>query len=156
MSVFDLRAALGSAKIKAPKPEFVKPAQMTIDKLRRDVIFMHPISSAEFPPVKVTKGSWLQFGIGINEEAWQKGTDGVVFSVSIRRADGRQTKVFSRYLDPVHVTTDQRWIDVELSLNQFAGSEVALILDAAPGPNGNHTADWSAWSSPRMFIDSGN
>ena len=154
VSVFDLKAVLGSARIKAPKPEFVKIVQMTIDKQRREVVLMHPVSSVEFPSLKVTKGSWIQFGVGISEEAWSNGTDGVVFSASIRRADGRQTKIFSRYLDPAHVTADQRWVDVEVPLSQFAGSEVAVVLESAAGPNGDRTADWAGWSSPRVFIES--
>jgi hypothetical protein len=153
--MLDLKAALGAATIKAPKPEFVKVAHFSIDNQRRDVLFMHPTSSAEFPAVNLTKGSWLQFGIGINEEAWSKGTDGVDFSVSARRADGRLIRLFSRHLDPGHVATDQRWIDVELPLDQFAGSKVALILETGPGPNGDRIADWAGWSSPRLFVESG-
>jgi hypothetical protein len=114
---------------------------------------MHPASTAEYPPVNLTKGSWLQFGIGINEEAWEKGTDGVVFSVSARRVDGGLVRIFSRYLDPGHVASDQRWIDVEVPLSQFAGSKVALILETGAGPKGDRTADWAGWSSPRLFVE---
>jgi len=153
VKVFDLRAALGTAKIKAPKPEFVKATQMMIDKQRRDAIFMHPNSSAEFPPVHVTKGSWLQVGIGINEQAWTKGTDGVVFSILVRRADGQQPRIFSRYLNPANVIEDRRWVDVELPLGQFAGTDVGIVLLTAAGPNNDRTSDWAGWSSPRMFIE---
>jgi len=152
IQLFDLIGALPRAAVKTPKPEFVKKTNLTVGAQRREAIFMHPTSSATFPPITLSEGAWIEFGIGVSEEAWPKGGDGVVFSVSVKKEDGKLARIFTRHLDPQHSDEDQRWLDMQIPLRQFAGQKVQVVLETQVGPAGNAAFDWGGWSQPRLFV----
>ena len=152
IQLFDLLGALPRATVKAPKPELVSKGALTVGGLRRDVVFMHPTSSAAFPPITISEGTWLEFGIGVSEEAWPKGGDGVVFSVLVRKEDGKAAKVFTQHLDPQHSNADRHWFDLQIPLRQFAGQKIQIVLETQVGPAGNAAFDWAGWSRPRLFV----
>jgi hypothetical protein len=152
VQLFDLLAALPRAMIRTPKPELVKKGSLVVGGLRRDVVFMHPTSNATFPPVTISEGSWFEFGIGVSEEAWPKGGDGVVFSVSVRKEDGKLARIFTRHVDPQHSDADRRWLDLSIPLRQFAGQKIQMVLETQVGPAGDGAFDWAGWSRPRLFV----
>ena len=74
------------------------------------------------------------------------GSDGVLFSVSLRAEDGREARQ--------EVFTDTaRHTPLELDLREFAGRQVALELSVSPGPAGNPSHDWARWHEPRIICD---
>jgi hypothetical protein len=84
-------------------------------------------------------------GFGFTSGAYSEGgrTDGATFQVVW--TDGRQREVlFSRRLDPVHVPSDRglQMFSVDLS----ARDRGQLRLQASPGPAGDNSWDWTAWS----------
>jgi hypothetical protein len=152
LQLFDLVGALPRATVKTPKPEMVSKGNLTVGGQRRDVVFMHPPSSVTFPPITLSEGAWFEFGIGVSDEAWAKGGDGVVFSISVQKEDGKLAKVLTRHLDPQHTDADRRWLDLQIPLRQFAGQKVQIVLETQVGPAGDATFDWGGWSRPRLFV----
>lgn len=152
VQLYELIKALPRAQVKASKPEMVSFGGFSVGGEKRDVLFMHPVSRVEFPPVKVSSNSWMEFGLGINEEAWSKGGDGVTFSVSVLKNDKKAQRIFTRHLQPQTKPEDRRWIDVQVPLKAFAGQEISIVFETSPGPNRDTTYDWSGWSHPRVFI----
>ena len=155
IQVYDLLKALPRANLQTPTRDYVVARTGILGKEQRDVIFMHPPSRAEFPPVQVYADSILTFAIGIQEEAWDKAGDGVEFSVQVRGADSAQNKVFSlfsRYIDPKHNPEDRRWIGVRIPLRRFAGQAIRVVLSTSPGPKKNADFDWAIWGEPQVLI----
>jgi hypothetical protein len=155
IETYNLLKALSRAKLDAPASGYIVDRTAAVSKEERRVIFMHPPSSAEFPPVQVYPDSVLTFAIGIQDEAWGKNGDGVEFKVHVRGAGSAQNKVFilySRYIDPKHNPEDRHWIGVRIPLRRFTGKAIQLMLSTAPGPANNTDFDWAVWGEPQILL----
>jgi hypothetical protein len=146
---------LSAAKVEAPEARYVTVLKFAVAGEKREVLFMHPPSKATFPPRTIVVGTRLKFGIGVNEAAWDKPGDGVLFTVTASAPAKPPAELFSRYLNPKTVPADRRWIDVDLSLGQVAGPDVTLTLETSPGPSKNNNYDWSGWSAPIIVVPEG-
>jgi arylsulfatase A-like enzyme len=93
----------------------------------------------------------LIFGIGIEDEGWAKGSDGVGFSISIRPKAGPEEAVFDRFLNPRDVPDDRHWVDATVDLSRFAGQQVDVVFRTRTGPTS--TYDWAGWSNPILSKD---
>lgn len=71
-------------------------------------------------------------------------SDGVVFSVSVRLADGTGGPAEKR------LVKRPGWQDIRMDLNRFAGKSVYLILETDPGQADNTTSDWACWGTPAV------
>ena len=150
--IYDLLTALPRATLKAPASDYISASTGTVAKEQRRALYMVPTSRAEFPPVKVEQDSILTFAIGIQDDAWDKSGDGVEFTALIRGSDGKETKVFSRYVDPKHIEQDRHWIGVRIPLRQFAGQTIRVVLSTSPGPASNNDYDWAFWAEPEIVL----
>jgi hypothetical protein len=72
--------------------------------------------------------------------------DGVEFILELKDSTGKITKLFSRYIDPKHNAGERRWVDGEADLDPWRGQTVELLLTTTPGPKGDTSYDWAAWS----------
>jgi 4-amino-4-deoxy-L-arabinose transferase-like glycosyltransferase len=137
-------------------PDLVTTTRFQIGADGRDVLFQHPVA----PPgvneicwkdLPVAPGARLQFGVTISPETWQPGQrgDGVEFVAEVAR-DGHRTTLFRRYIDPKNDPADRHWFDADLSLEEFAGGRVDVILTTLPGPEGNIWSDHAGWSGLRI------
>lgn len=72
--------------------------------------------------------------------------DGVEFILELRDANGKITKLFSKYIDPKHNPEERRWNDGDVDLSAYRGQTVDLLLTTTPGPKGDTAYDWAAWS----------
>jgi hypothetical protein len=154
--IYDLLTAFPRVTIQTPAPNFVQARIAAVGQENRRVLFMHPTSSAEFPPIEVGADSILTFAIGIEEEAWDKGGDGVEFTVQVRNADAAPTKMltlFSRYIDPKHNPDDRRWISTRIPLRRFADQAIQLVFRTSPGPMNDNDSDWAVWGQPQIELD---
>jgi hypothetical protein len=154
--IYDLLAALPRATLQTPAPNFVQARIAAVSQENRRVLFMHPTSSAEFPPIQVGADSILTFAIGMQEEAWDKGGDGVEFTVQVRKADAAPTKMltlFSRYIDPKHNPDDRRWISTRIPLRRFADQAIQVVFRTSPGPMNDSDSDWAVWGQPQIELD---
>ncbi len=88
----------------------------------------------------------FRFSYGIETGAWSLPGDGVDFSIELRDKSGSIQRVFSKYIDPKHNTSDRRWMEGEIDLRSYAGQPIQLLFSTGPGPAGNTAADWAGWS----------
>ncbi|MCM2269692.1 MAG: hypothetical protein NDJ75_06290 [Thermoanaerobaculia bacterium] len=125
----------------------------TIAGETREVLFMHPPARVEFPRTRMTLDARLEISFGLVERVWTEAGDGVDFVVSARDDKGVERRLFSAYLDPKHEPADRRWVDAVVLLGTYAGREASLILETGPGPDGDLTYDWAAWSRAQLRLD---
>ena len=127
-------------------------AEFTINKEKRAILWEHPTAEVRFDSVSIPQSAVLQFGIGISPEAWDKEGDGVTFEVSVIDQKSAKTMIFSNYIDPKANSSDRKWFDQDVDLNDFAGQTVSIIFSTTFGPRGNGAFDWAGWSSPRIRL----
>jgi membrane protein YfhO len=73
--------------------------------------------------------------------------DGVEFTVELKEPSGRIIKEFSRYIDPKHDPQERRWLDAHIDLSAWRNQTIELLFTTAPGPKGDTSYDWAAWSN---------
>ncbi len=120
---------------------FVPFAEAEIDG--HPVIVAHAPSELRFelPP----HASRITGSFGFIQGAYSDGgqTDGATFLMTW--TDGREREtLFSRRLDPVHVSSDRGLQTFSVDLGDWHGGE--LLLEVDPGPKGDNSWDWTAWS----------
>jgi len=122
----------------------------------RKVLFAHPAicvgdtsTIVSFRELNIKKGDTLDFGMGINEDAWDKPGDGVEFEVIVK-SDEVMTSVFTKYIDPKGNEADRKWFDEGLDLNAFAGKTIEVLFKTSAGPRNDPEFDWSGWSGPAI------
>ena len=128
---------------------------LTIGNERRWVLSQHPNSDIVFGNVFVGKGAMLEFGAGIDELAWDRPGDGVMFQISVLDQNSIRTTVFSQWIDPKNNQRDRRWLDNTIDLGGFAGQEIAIRFRTTAGPAGDNRSDWAVWSRPQIVYRSG-
>lgn len=117
----------------------------------KKVIFAHPLSEISYS-LEIPENAILKFSIGIAENSWGKG-DGTMGEVYIKNGN-RETKVFSKFLNPHHKSEDRQWHDYEIDLSGFSGRNIDIIFKTFPCPiaqeEGDYEADWWGWGAPRI------
>ncbi len=127
----------------------IKTAFAVAGKIR-PVLFEHPDSEVSFHDLTIYSNSTLEIGIGINEEVWDRGGDGVQFEIIVNDSQSVERTVYSRYIDPKNRVEDRKWIDEVLDLRPFAGEVVTITFRTSSGPSSSKLYDWSGWSEPKM------
>ncbi|MBW1854973.1 MAG: sulfatase, partial [Deltaproteobacteria bacterium] len=146
--VYDFLHHLDEAEISTTRKEHVRKTSFTIGGKQREVLYEHPDSQVVFRNVPIHKNALLTFGIGINENAWGKDGDGVLFEIIIVDEDSQEHSIYSRYIDPKNNQEDRKWFDEEIDLRAFTRQEVSFIFKTTSGSKENKTADWAGWSEP--------
>ena len=88
----------------------------------------------------------LEISFGLREETYENpasATDGVEFSVTAIAADGTESPLFQRLLDPAHQAADRGQLFHQLTLPTPRPD--TLRFSARPGPNANYAFDWAYW-----------
>ena len=147
-SIYDFLDHLNEAEIISPHREYVKKFSFTIKKEAREVLFEHPDSTVTFRDVSIHKDARLSFGIGINEPAWDKEGDGVLFEIILTDDKSQKHPLYSRYIDPKNNPDDRKWFDEVVDLKAFEGKNVSFTFKTSSGPKNNNASDWSGWSEP--------
>ncbi len=141
--------------------EMVNEGAFKVGGEERRVLFEHPAirvgdtsMTVAFRKVNVKEGDALEFGIGVNEEAWTKPGDGVDFEVLIK--DGETLKpVFKKYIDPKRNEADRKWFDERVDLGAFEGRTIEILFRTSAGPRGDTEYDWAGWSEPAVVSGDG-
>ncbi len=89
----------------------------------------------------------FDFSYGLDSAVFDKTGDGVEFTVELREPSGRIIKEFSRYIDPKHNPQERRWLDAQIDLSAWRNQTIELLFTTAPGPKGDTSWDWAAWSN---------
>jgi len=148
--IYDFLEHLNEAQIVAGKDGAVVTRPLTISAEQRDVLFEHPDAEATFQDVPIYRDAHLSFGVGINERAWEKSGDGVLFEIILTDEQSKEHTVFSRYIDPKSNPAHRKWFDERIDLKAFEGKKVAFTFKASSGPQSNREYDWSGWSEPQI------
>ncbi len=97
----------------------------------------------------------LHFAYGMDPAVFDKTVgDGAGFTLEVKDNSGQITKIFSRYIDPKHNAQDRHWMDDQVDLSAYKGQTVQVLLSTDPGPKGDTSYDWAAWSDFRFDSDS--
>ena len=126
----------------------------TIGGVTRPAIFAHPPSRITYHDVKVPPHARLELFLGIKEEAWPKGTDGVYFRVGIALGDTYKDLV-TRNVDPYRVGGDRGWIPISIDLSEYAGKTVNVVFnthESLPGVPPNAMYDFAVFGAPRIVV----
>jgi Bacterial membrane protein YfhO len=116
----------------------------------RDALGEH--SPYERLPYRIHVGNAPQeifgFSYGMDPVVFDKAsTDGVEFIVETKDSSGRIAKQFSQYIDPKHDAHVRRWMDGQIDVSVYRGQTIDLLFTTTPGPKGDNTSDWAAWSN---------
>lgn len=137
-----------SYPVEASLDQYIASRTFTIDGETRNVLFMHPPSSASFS-LLLPRTAVLQFGMAIQPEAWDKSGDGVDFQVNARFWDEAAKRnedeiVYSHYMDPKNDPSMRHWVDAVVDLNRLGGNYVTLVFRTMPHASPDY--DWAGWS----------
>ena len=89
----------------------------------------------------------FDFSYGLDSAVFDKTGDGVEFTVELKEPSGRIIKELSRYIDPKHNAQERRWLDDQIDLSAWRNQTIELLFTTAPGPKGDTSWDWAAWSN---------
>lgn len=114
-----------------PHPVGVRRA--TVERARRDTIYMHAPAEARFYTIDVPENGRLTGGLAAVARDQGGATDSsqaVDFTIAIETADGA-TEVLSESIAP-----DQPWHDFSVALDEWAGQTVTVALQTASAVEG--------------------
>ncbi len=94
----------------------------------------------EYPVVVLAKGVHFKAVAGFLKGA--KASDGAIFKVYVKDAQGHKHRVLAKYVRP------DRYVHLDADLSRFAGQKVALILYVSAWRTS--TQDWAVWVAPRL------
>jgi hypothetical protein len=101
-------------------------------------------------PYRVTIGSHekeiFHFSYAVNPQVYNLAGDGVGFRLEVRDQSDKITSLFSRYIDPKHNLEERRWMQGSIDLSSYRDQQVDLLFSTDPGPKGDTSYDWAAWS----------
>ncbi len=130
------------------KEAAIAPRSFVLSGGSRDALGEHP--PYERMPYRIHLASdakqIFDFSYALDSAVFDKTGDGVEFTVELKEPSGRITKQFSRYIDPKHNAAERRWLDGQIDLSAWKNQTVELLFTTAPGPKGDTSWDWAAWS----------
>jgi hypothetical protein len=109
----------------------------------RQVIFAHAPARVSFPLHLPPERTFLWLSPALDPLAWGWGGDGVTFRVLVQY-NGDEVLLAEQHLSPQN-PQDLDWQEIFVSLDAYSGEAVQLILETAPGPAGDATADRAGW-----------
>jgi len=143
-----LLARLPQANTTSPPRAEVGLRAIELAGEERPAIFAHAPSTITYSGLRLPAQPLLVAGLGIAESARRAQGDGVDFAVRVTPAGGAEVEAWRRTMDPAHDPADSGWVEVEVSLEPWAGLVVDLTL--ATEPRKSRLVDFSVWSSPRL------
>lgn len=121
-------------------PGFTANTEFVMDG--RPVRGVHPPTELTFPLPDGASRVVARFGL--MPGSYQEGnkTDGVQFTLALRKPDGSIEKIADRFLDPLNRPADRGLQTLTLSLPVLSTGTV-LIFQTSPGPANNLSWDWA-------------
>jgi hypothetical protein len=126
----------------------------TIKGETKPAVFAHPPSRIIYKDILVPEHARLEVFLGIKEEAWDKGTDGVYFRVGVSHGEDYRD-LAARHLDPYRVAGDRGWVPLSFDLSEYAGKKINVVFnthESAPGGPNNGMYDFAVFGAPRIVV----
>ncbi|MDO8835195.1 MAG: hypothetical protein Q7V01_06345 [Vicinamibacterales bacterium] len=143
---FDFAAQVESASVRRPAPEAFAVRDIAIGGVVRRAITVDQPSRIAWD-FTLDHGARLEVFLALQEDAWTRSGDGVVFRVGISY-DGRYEELLTQVVAPQVRAEDRRWVPVTLDLTPFAGRAVSVIFNTGAGPDNNRENDLAVWGAP--------
>jgi hypothetical protein len=115
---------------------------------------MHPSSRVTYKAVLLPERAHLRGYLGLKEEAWDKQTDGVFFSIGIS-ADGVFTEVLKETISPSTNPNHRGWVPFDIDLAKWTGKQVEIVFNTRPSPPGyqpNDLYDFAVIGDPAIIV----
>ena len=116
-------------------------------------IFAHPNTRITWTVV-VPNDAWLRTWLGVDEQAWDKDGNGVLFFIGVSEG-GRFDMLLTQHVDPRNTRGDRRWVPVTLDLSPYAGRAVKIIFNTRTSPAGvadDPRNDFAYWGAPAIVL----
>jgi hypothetical protein len=126
----------------------------TIQGVTRPSVYMHPSSRVTYKGVTIPPGGHFRAWFALKEDAWDKGTDGVLFSVAIS-SDGVFEEIVQKVVDPSHNPADRGWVTIDRDLAKWAGKQVDVVFNtrpSLPGYQPNDLYDFAVIGAPAIVV----
>lgn len=123
----------------------------TINGETKHVLFQHPPSSLKGISKHIAPGKTdLSFSVALDPSGYG-GTcgDGAEFMLYVRDKRGMHL-AFDRFINPYGNPGDRRWFDGRVSLKDYVGQDVDILVGTGPGPKGDNCKDWAGWGDLRL------
>ena len=121
-----------------------------VDGVRRASIAQHVTSSITYDGLQLEDSPRARFFIAVRN--WEPESHGVRFSVSVT-SGGREQQVFQRRLTPATSLQDRGWLEQEISLEEFAGQRVGVVLRADFGARADASPGYAVWGEPEILAE---
>ena len=151
--IYNFLENIETSEIITEKADYAKVhvTEFTLDDDRQVVLFEHPNSEVIFKDIYINENAKLKFGIGINQTAWDKTGDGVLFEIIIVDEKSQNNQIFSQYIDPKNYVEDRKWFNNNFDLKAFVGQTVSFTFKTTSGPDKNINYDWAGWAQPQIL-----
>lgn len=103
--------------------------------------------------VTVPEHARFRVSVGVDPRAWSDPGHGVLFLVGVSDGQVYQTKR-SVAVDPFTRANDRRWHDLDISLEEFAGLTVNIVLNTRRAGEAGAAADRlsAVWGTPVVIV----
>jgi hypothetical protein len=142
----------GQAEIdlhQAPEPVSIQQFVMTHNGDAGEALLVHPPATAAFELTLPEEPVIFSSRLALAPASWVWGGDGVTFVLRLETAEGQTAELLRQHIG--NTPADQTWHEVSVSLADYAGQQVTLILTTEEGPAGDGTGDWAGWETPRLL-----
>ncbi len=151
----DADIRVGSKKRKAGPSKEVRFKIGRIGDMQRSSIVQRATSAITYRGLKLGRKPVARFFIAVHD--WAPESEGIEFSVSVTSA-AQEKLVFQRHLAPAKNPRDQGWSRQEVSLDEFSGQEVDIVLradlgEAAQGRPGQAPPGHGYWGEPEILSE---
>ena len=126
----------------------------TIQGVTKPAVYMHPSSRVTYKSVTIPPGAHFRAFLALKEDAWDKGTDGVWFSIAIV-SDGQFEEILQQTVDPFHSPGDRGWLAIDRDLSKWAGKQVEVVFNtrpSRPGVQPNDMFDFAVIGAPAIVV----
>lgn len=120
---------------------------MQIHNEDKQALFAHPPSLVCYR-LKVPPGAIFQTSVALLSEAWGRNSGGVEFKISISARKSGRSMSKKLWSHPTHFPNHRRWMELRMSLRQFANQEVDLTLSTSVPPGVPEHFALAVWGDP--------
>ena len=149
----DLVAELANARIVSSDERYVYPMFAEIGGENSWGIFQHAPSEIKYKNIRINDESYLNFKIGILENAWKENGDGVLFEIQIDDTNVKQT-IYKKYVNPCQNVEDRKLFSESIRINSLKNKRIDLIFKTSIGKDNSiqwtPSFDWGFWGDPEI------
>ena len=154
--IFDVLAAFRDGELSVSDEQAVMPVQTRPFAIppyseARETLLTHVPASVSFQVQLPEEPTLFYSRVAMHPDSWAWGGDGADFIVRIQPEDAPSTEIYRLYVS--NDQNDQKWHEINIPLQSYAGQQVTMTLTAEPGPNWDFSGDWAGWESPLILRD---